>query len=70
MLARSAGEATTDLPDPTSSAFLNAVQALPKRQRAVGALHYFDDLSVADVAEVLDVSAGAPRRHGVSGNIL
>lgn len=41
-----------------SAAFWNAVRELPKLQRAVVALHYVDDMSVADVADVLGVSAG------------
>jgi RNA polymerase sigma-70 factor (ECF subfamily) len=41
-----------------STAFWNAVRALPKLQRAVVALHYVDDLSVAEVADVLGVSSG------------
>ena len=34
------------------------MRELPKLQRAVVALHYVDDMSVADVADVLGVSAG------------
>lgn len=41
-----------------STSFWNAVRDLPRLQRAVVALHYVDDLSVADVADVLGVSAG------------
>lgn len=36
-----------------------AVDALPPRQRAVIALHYHDDLSVADIADALGCSVSA-----------
>lgn len=36
-----------------------AVDRLPPRQRAVVALHYHDDLSVAEIADVLDCSVSA-----------
>jgi RNA polymerase sigma-70 factor (sigma-E family) len=35
-----------------------ALQALPKRQRAVGVLRFFDDLSTAQTAELLGCSVG------------
>jgi RNA polymerase sigma-70 factor (ECF subfamily) len=41
-----------------STAFWDAVRALPKLQRAVVALHYVDDLPVAEVADVLGVAVG------------
>ena len=44
-----------DVADP---AFWRAVAALPTRQRQVVALHYVDDRSVADVAEILGVTEG------------
>ena len=46
------------LPDPVESGFWRAVRGLPKLQRGVVALHYVDDLSVAEVADVLGVSIG------------
>lgn len=36
-----------------------AVDQLPPRQRAVVALHYHDDLSVAEIADLLDCSISA-----------
>lgn len=39
-------------------AFWSAVRALPKRQRAAVALHYLEDLPVADVATMLGVAEG------------
>jgi RNA polymerase sigma-70 factor, ECF subfamily len=44
--------------EPTDEQFWDAVRALPERQRAAVALHYLEDMAVADVAEVLDVAAG------------
>ena len=38
--------------------FWRAVRALPERQRAAVALHYVDDLPLADVASVLDIAEG------------
>lgn len=37
----------------------DAVATLPARQRAVVALHYLEDASVADIAEILDLSVSA-----------
>jgi RNA polymerase sigma-70 factor (ECF subfamily) len=44
--------------DPESARFWAAVRALPERQRAAVALHYLDDLSVDEIAEILDVTGG------------
>ena len=38
--------------------FWVAVRALPSLQRSAVVLHYVDDMSIADVAEVLEVSEG------------
>lgn len=40
-----------------------AVEDLSPQQRAVVALHYLDDLSVAEVAHVMDLSEGAVKYH-------
>jgi RNA polymerase sigma-70 factor (sigma-E family) len=40
-----------------------ALQALPARQRAVLVLRFYEDLPVAQVAELLGCSAGAVRTH-------
>jgi RNA polymerase sigma-70 factor (ECF subfamily) len=45
--------------EPTGGEFWAAVRALPDRQRAAVCLYYLEDLAVADVAAVLDVSTGA-----------
>jgi RNA polymerase sigma-70 factor, ECF subfamily len=53
------GEPAPLLPaDPVSDRFWARVRELPDRQRAVVALHYLDDLSVADVADILDCAEG------------
>ena len=57
-LARSEPEPATQLPDPVPPELWRAVRGLPKLQRGAVALHYVDDLSVAEVAEVLGVSIG------------
>lgn len=46
-----------------SDRFWRAVRTLPDRQAAVVALHYLEDRSVADIAEVLDVAEGTVKAH-------
>lgn len=43
--------------------FWAAVRALPRRQAQVVALYYLEDRSVADVADVLDMTLGTVKRH-------
>jgi RNA polymerase sigma-70 factor (ECF subfamily) len=53
------GEPAALIPgDPTSDRFWVHVRALPDRQRAVVALHYLDDLPIAEVADILDCAPG------------
>ncbi|MFG3056934.1 RNA polymerase sigma factor [Kitasatospora sp. NPDC048239] len=40
-----------------------AVRTLAPRQRACVVLHYYDDMPVAAIAEVLNCSAGTVKRH-------
>jgi RNA polymerase sigma-70 factor (ECF subfamily) len=40
------------------AAFWDAVRALPRRQAQVIALHYLDDLSIAAIAQTLDIAEG------------
>ncbi len=42
---------------------LRALQELPKRQRAVVVLRYYDDLPEAAVAEILGCSVGSVKSH-------
>jgi len=51
-----------DLPGP-DRAFWAAVRALPRRQAAVIALHYYEDLPVSDIAAVLDLAEGTVKAH-------
>lgn len=48
---------------PDGEAFWSAVRALPKRQAQAAALRYLYDLSVAEVAQTLDISEGAVKQH-------
>lgn len=54
--------AADPLPD-DSARFWQLVRRLPRRQAQVVALHYADDLAVADVAAVLEVSEGTVKRQ-------
>jgi RNA polymerase sigma-70 factor (ECF subfamily) len=56
------GEAAPDLAaaDPE---FWAAVRALPPRQAQVVALYYLEDRSVADVADILEMTLGTVKRH-------
>lgn len=49
--------------DPFDEELLSALRSLPDRQRAVVALHYLDDASVAETAELLDISVGSVKTH-------
>lgn len=50
------------LPEPDAE-FWRAVRRLPRRQAQAVALHYLDDLSVADVAAVLEISPDTVKVH-------
>ncbi len=43
--------------------FWEAVRSLPRRQSQVVALHYLEDLPVAEVAEVLEMAPGTVKKH-------
>ncbi len=45
----------------------DALRQLSRQQRAVVVLRYFDDLSEADVAELLGCSVGSVKSHGARG---
>jgi len=57
-LARSGPQASMNVLDPVDSELWRAVRLLPRLQRGAVVLHYLDDLSVAETADVLGVSAG------------
>jgi RNA polymerase sigma factor (sigma-70 family) len=48
-------------------AVLDALRALPKRQRAVMVLRFWDDLSVRDTAATLGISEGTVKSHTARG---
>jgi RNA polymerase sigma-70 factor, ECF subfamily len=63
-LAKLGGRRQDDWEIPeTSREFWGAVRALPHRQAAVLALHYYEDLSVADIAAVLGIAEGTVKVH-------
>lgn len=43
--------------------FWAAIRALPRRQAQVVALHYLEDRSIAEIAEILDVTHGTVKRQ-------
>lgn len=47
-----------EIADPASERFWSAVRALPERQRTAVALHYLEDMSVDDVATVMECAPG------------
>jgi RNA polymerase sigma-70 factor (ECF subfamily) len=55
----------TPLPDLADGdpAFWSAIRSLPQRQAQVVALHYLEDRSIAEIAEILDVTVGTVKRH-------
>jgi RNA polymerase sigma-70 factor (sigma-E family) len=64
-LARTPFGHETSLPDLAvgDPEFWAAIRALPRRQAQVVALYYLEDRSVAEVAEILDVTPGTVKRH-------
>lgn len=53
---------TLDLPEPDQELW-DRVRALPARQAQVVALHYLEDRSVEDIAEILDCAVGTVKSH-------
>lgn len=47
----------TEMPE-SADTFWSAVRSLPKRQAQIVALHYFDDRSVDDIADLLEITSG------------
>jgi RNA polymerase sigma-70 factor (sigma-E family) len=50
------------------AAVLDALEALPRRQREVIALRYYVDLSEAEIADALGISRGAVKSHASRGS--
>jgi RNA polymerase sigma-70 factor (ECF subfamily) len=61
-LTGSAGPPPDEM-DPTAVRVWSQVRRLPKRQAQSLALRYLEDLSVEQIAEVLDCSAGSVKQH-------
>lgn len=70
-LARAALGERTVLPDLGAGdpEFWGAVRALPRRQAQVVALFYLEDRSIAEVAEILDMTTGTVKRHLHDGRL-
>jgi len=49
--------------DEESAAVLVALRSLPDRQRACLVLHYYEELSIAEVAETLGISKNSVKTH-------
>ena len=47
--------------------FWDAVRSLPRRQSQAVALHYLEDLPVAEVATILDMAPGTVKKHLFDG---
>jgi RNA polymerase sigma-70 factor, ECF subfamily len=52
---------------PADAEFWDAVRSLPRRQSQVVALHYLEDLPVAEVAAILDMAPGTVKKHLFDG---
>ena len=50
-------------PEPVDERVWHAVAALPGKQRAAIALHYLEDLSIGEIAQVLEVAESTARVH-------
>ena len=62
-LARLASRAATHTVDPDVDEFDRLLAALPRQQRAVTALFYVDGLTVAQIADALDIAEGSVKSH-------
>jgi RNA polymerase sigma-70 factor (ECF subfamily) len=62
-LVRLGSPAVQSALSPDDEAFWSAVRALPKRQAQAAALRYLYDLSVAEIAETLDITQGSVKQH-------
>ena len=62
-LERVARRPTLPAPPPEVDGFWTLVRQLPPRQAAAVALHYLDDLSIAEIADALDCAEGTAKAH-------
>ena len=62
-----AGRPTSVVGRGRRTAVLDAMRALPDRQREVLALRYYLDLSEAEIADALGISRGAVKAHASRG---
>lgn len=62
-LARVGARRQLDAPPPEVDGFWSLVRTLPPRQAAAVALHYLDDLSIAEIAAALDCAEGTAKAH-------
>jgi RNA polymerase sigma-70 factor (ECF subfamily) len=62
-LRRIAGQRRLDVPPPEVDGFWALVRQLPPRQAAAVALHYLDDLSIAEIADALGCAEGTAKAH-------
>jgi RNA polymerase sigma-70 factor, ECF subfamily len=62
-LARVAQRRALDTPPPDVDGFWRLVRELPPRQAAAVALHYLEDLSIAEIAATLDCAEGTAKAH-------
>jgi RNA polymerase sigma-70 factor (ECF subfamily) len=65
-MARSDRSPLSELPSDDAE-FWDAVRSLPRRQSQVVALHYLEDLPVAEVAAILDMAPGTVKKHLFDG---
>ena len=68
-LSRFIGITQTAFPElePENELFWKAVRALPRRQREVVALHYLEDRSVTDVAQMLGIAESSVKNSLAQG---
>ncbi|MGH9085779.1 MAG: RNA polymerase sigma factor [Acidimicrobiales bacterium] len=62
-IARVSQRRTLDAPPPEVDGFWQLVRQLPPRQAAAVALHYLEDLTVAEIAETLGCAEGTAKAH-------
>lgn len=68
-LARMALGQPSSLPELSAddAAFWKAVRSLPRRQSHVVALHYLEDLPIAEIAQILEIAPGTVKKHLYDG---